>query len=455
MTRKDLLEGNKDLIEQAAEMLSSLVRHGIRVELEARGGRLPRARVVTRNVNRLDVAVNGRPRSTFEVERDAVEIELDRMVGVSEPAPLLVELRGYEGDRLAEPRPVGTATSEDRKMSKPTIRCSIRQPRCAPQLLDAPVDALKGVSSMGAKKLADAFPIERLRDLAEWKYAERARAIRAATGVPGFDPGPPTAWETFFHNAPLAHYQSHPDRFRLPFGPVYYRGRLDDTARVVVVGQDPATDEILAHRTFVGFSGQRVQGFLRKLGLTRSYVMMNTFLIGVFGQFDSELRAISLEAPILDYRNAFLTRLSDRNPVEAVIAVGGGARHAIEQWPGRDDVRLDPASGCARRGSSSLRGMKLSKFGNRGADDDGTNDLTPTVRRSPEDTRHSEVRPPFEFLTGRAEDRTRPRRRQEDRLTAPDPTGYTIAWSYRFHSAASASTFVSQPSTGHPPSPSQ
>jgi cytosine/adenosine deaminase-related metal-dependent hydrolase/C-terminal processing protease CtpA/Prc len=100
MTRKDLLEGNKDLIERAAEMLSSLARHGIRVELEARGGRLPRARVVTRNVNRLDVAVNGRPRSTFEVERDAVEIELDRMVGVSEAAPLLVELRGYEGDRL-------------------------------------------------------------------------------------------------------------------------------------------------------------------------------------------------------------------------------------------------------------------------------------------------------------------------------------------------------------------
>jgi uracil-DNA glycosylase len=251
----------------------------------------------------------------------------------------------------------------------------------ASELLEATVDALKGVSSMDAEKLADAFPIERLRDLAEWKFAERARAIRAATGIPGFDPGPPPALEAFFHDAPLAHYQSHPDRFRLPFGPVYYRGRLDDTARVVVVGQDPATDEILAHRTFVGFSGQRVQGFLRKLGLTRSYVMMNTFLIGVFGQFDSELRATSLEAPILDYRNAFLTRLSDRNPVEAVIAVGGGARHAIEQWPGRDGVpvfqiqhpaALDEAPLLATWNEALLNLAEVVE-----PDDDGTTDLTP------------------------------------------------------------------------------
>ena len=80
----------------------------------------------------------------------------------------------------------------------------------------------------------------------------------------------------------------------------------------VVVGQDPSSNELLAHRILIGSAGQRLQGFLRKLGLTRSYVMGNAFLYSVFGQFDVELRAISLEAPILDYRNALLDRRAQR-----------------------------------------------------------------------------------------------------------------------------------------------
>ena len=112
----------------------------------------------------------------------------------------------------------------------------------------------------------------------------------------GFDSGPPSAWASLFAQAPLDAYIAHSSgRFRTPFGPVWYRGRLDGTARVLLVGQDPSTDEILAQRIFVGSAGQRVQELLRKLGVTQSYLLLNTFLFSVFGQYDSQLRAIARE----------------------------------------------------------------------------------------------------------------------------------------------------------------
>jgi uracil-DNA glycosylase len=203
------------------------------------------------------------------------------------------------------------------------------------ELLKESPDALSGISSAKAKKLEEAFNIKSIGDLARNRFFHRALAILLASGEINFDPGPTLNWAKFFDEAPLDYYVQHPKgRFRLDFGPVYYRGRLDGTARVVVLGQDPAANEILGHRIFVGRSGQRIQGFLKKLGITRSYTMLNMFLFSVFGQVDSQLRAIALEDPILSYRNAFLNRLADENPIEAIVSVGKGAQFVVEKWPG-------------------------------------------------------------------------------------------------------------------------
>jgi hypothetical protein len=159
--------------------------------------------------------------------------------------------------------------------------------------------------------------------------------------MPSFDPGPPAAWAATFDLAPLNDYSNHPSgRFRTEFGPVYYRGRLDGTARVLVVGQDPSTDESLAQRTFVGRAGQRVQGLLAKLGLTHDYVMLNAFLFGITDQFNTAMRTISASAPFLDYRNGLFDQVAATNPLAAVIAFGAGARHAVSLWPGRGALPL-------------------------------------------------------------------------------------------------------------------
>lgn len=202
-------------------------------------------------------------------------------------------------------------------------------------ILDASPAALKGVSEADAQALRTAFGIKTVRDMARNPFFRRAAAVAAAAGDLNHDPGPPPDWTAFLAGAPLDYYVSHPaGRFRLDFGPIYYRGRLDGSARLIVVGQDPAADEALAHRAFVGLSGQRVQGLLSKLGLTRSYILVNTFLFSVFGQFDAALRNISLEDTILAFRNAYLDRLAAENPVQAVIAVGNAAQHAVANWPG-------------------------------------------------------------------------------------------------------------------------
>jgi hypothetical protein len=154
--------------------------------------------------------------------------------------------------------------------------------------------------------------------------------------MPPFDPGPPPAWAALFDQAPLDHYVTHPSgRFRTAFGPVFYRGRLDGTARVLVVGQDPSTDEILAQRILVGEAGQRVQGLLRKLGVEQHYLLLNVFLFGITGQFDAVLRRVSAADPVLAYRNRLFDHAVTTSPIAAVIAFGVGARHAVDLWPGR------------------------------------------------------------------------------------------------------------------------
>ena len=71
------------------------------------------------------------------------------------------------------------------------------------------------------------------------------------------------------------------DDFWFDWGPIFYRGRLDGSARVMCVASDPGPTERIAGRCLVGNAGQRVQGLLAKLGLTRSHVCLNAWAYAV------------------------------------------------------------------------------------------------------------------------------------------------------------------------------
>jgi uracil-DNA glycosylase len=129
------------------------------------------------------------------------------------------------------------------------------------------------------------------------------------------------------------------DAFRVEWGPVFHRGRLDGSARVLVIGQDPAQHEAIARRVLVGEAGHRVQGFLAKLGVEHSYAIVNTFLYSVFGQDNGERHAD--DPAIAAYRNRWLDAIFAEASIDAVIALGRLAERAFDAW--KATTALSPA----------------------------------------------------------------------------------------------------------------
>jgi uracil-DNA glycosylase len=146
------------------------------------------------------------------------------------------------------------------------------------------------------------------------------------------------------------------EAFRWHFGPMFFRGRLGDGAvKVLVIGQEGAQDEALAGRSFVGFSGARLQHLLTHLGITRSYLFLNTFAYPIFGQYGGHLRWLAQhpDSPIVANRHAILDDVLARNEVHLVLAVGTAAKETVVTWVrahggrtgGRADLaRCDPTA---------------------------------------------------------------------------------------------------------------
>jgi uracil-DNA glycosylase len=150
-----------------------------------------------------------------------------------------------------------------------------------------------------------------------------------------FDPGPPIALARHF--AALPTYAPHRDLFWYDWGPVFYRGRLDRSARLVGIASDPGPTERIAGRTLVGDAGQRVQGFLAKLGLTRSYVLINAFAYSLVPSLANKATPMLAEPAHQRWREDLLTAITGP-AVQAVVAFGAQAQAAVQLWQGKPAV---------------------------------------------------------------------------------------------------------------------
>ena len=117
--------------------------------------------------------------------------------------------------------------------------------------------------------------------------------------------------------------------FRAEWGPIFHRGRLNGTASILLIGQDPGQHENILRRILVGEAGRRVQGFLAKLGITRRYVMINALLYSVFGANGGKYVA---KPPVLDYRNEWIAGILKPGTVQAVVTLGGLAKKAWTEF---------------------------------------------------------------------------------------------------------------------------
>ncbi len=165
-----------------------------------------------------------------------------------------------------------------------------------------------------------------------------------------YDPGPaPTSgWPELFAATPnyrgLGRAVAVKEAFRWHFGPMFYRGRLDGTARVLLIGQEGAQDESLSHRSFTGGTGARMQHLLNHIGIARSYLFMNTFVYPIFGQYTGVLRQLAQNpvSPIVIHRNAMFDKVAG-GPLELVIAVGEAAKESVATWIESHGGQADPA----------------------------------------------------------------------------------------------------------------
>jgi uracil-DNA glycosylase len=150
------------------------------------------------------------------------------------------------------------------------------------------------------------------------------------SGVPRFDPGyGDQPFRDLCESLPGTSVYPAND-FRVEWGPVFHRGRLDGSARVLVLGQDPAQHETIARRILVGEAGHRLQGFLAKLGIDRSYVMINTFLYSVLGQGGGNKHRD--DKKIAAYRNKWIQAVLASGKIDAVVTLGSLAAAAWASW---------------------------------------------------------------------------------------------------------------------------
>jgi uracil-DNA glycosylase len=164
------------------------------------------------------------------------------------------------------------------------------------------------------------------------------------------DPGPTTAsgWAGLFAETPnyrgLGRAVVGREAFRWHHGPMFFRGRLDGSAKVVVVGQEGAQDESLSHRSFTGGTGARMQHLLRHLGLDRSYLFLNSFVYPIFGQYTDDLRPLAQDrrSPIVVHRHRILDKAVVDADVRLVIAVGRAAKESIATWVTAHGGSADP-----------------------------------------------------------------------------------------------------------------
>ncbi|TIC88980.1 hypothetical protein E8D34_00145 [Nocardioides sp. GY 10113] len=157
-----------------------------------------------------------------------------------------------------------------------------------------------------------------------------------APPVPVWDKGPPIAIARHFAALP-AIAAEHRELFWYDWGPVFYRGRLNGTARVLGIASDPGPTERLVARTLVGDAGQRVQGFLAKIGLTSTYALVNAFPWAVHPSDSSRARKLLKDPDQLRWRNRFYDLVTDAR-LEAIVAFGQNAQAALDLWTTAPDV---------------------------------------------------------------------------------------------------------------------
>lgn len=150
-----------------------------------------------------------------------------------------------------------------------------------------------------------------------------------------FDRGPTAAMASLLMDYP--DYTPVKEFFWFNWGPIFYRGRLNKSAKILCVASDPGPTERIGDRALIGNAGQRVQGFLSKIGITKSYVCLNGFVYALHPSNLSDGMKLLTDPVHTVWRNKVFDAATGPK-LEAIVAFGVVAQKAVELWDGKGDV---------------------------------------------------------------------------------------------------------------------
>jgi hypothetical protein len=98
LTRRDVLEGNPDLLDAAGALLAAMPKRALRLTSSLSGGTLT-LQATTKGIERLDVYVEGRPRASADVSDGDSALTVSGVAGAT-----VVRVDGYAGGELVAAR---------------------------------------------------------------------------------------------------------------------------------------------------------------------------------------------------------------------------------------------------------------------------------------------------------------------------------------------------------------
>lgn len=147
-----------------------------------------------------------------------------------------------------------------------------------------------------------------------------------------FEKGPTAAMAKLLMQHP--DYTTVKNLFWFNWGPVFYRGRLDKSAKILCVASDPGPTERIPGRALIGNAGQRLQGFLSKIGITKSYVCLNGFIYSLHPSHISDGMQLLSDPVHTAWRNKVFKAVTGPK-LQAIVAFGDIAKKTVKLWTGK------------------------------------------------------------------------------------------------------------------------
>jgi hypothetical protein len=118
----------------------------------------------------------------------------------------------------------------------------------------------------------------------------------------------------------------------------------------LVLADQAGHDDLLWARAYTGEAGQRFQGLLAALGLTKSYLIVRTLPVDTAARPAADVRKLVDRAAVRKLHQAIASEVLGSNPVAAVVAIGPHAQRLAGKLDVGDKpvVALPPWSAGAK-----------------------------------------------------------------------------------------------------------